>query len=148
MKLPHRRQPLKASASDRAIDTHDRRRTVITAEGLRLPFLLASRAARAGALAMDLVLIVLLMAGTTVLLVWLAHAIKVDLTRIGQKGGNGPGLTFEVLAVFSATPISCFSNWARAARLRASGWQACASRRGHPTVRAAGSPPRRSSRAT
>ena len=100
MKLPHRRQPLKASASDRAIDTHDRRRTVITAEGLRLPFLLASRAARAGALAMDLVLIVLLMAGTTVLLVWLAHAIKVDLTRIGQKGGNGPGLTFEVLAVF------------------------------------------------
>ncbi|WP_295638005.1 RDD family protein [Novosphingobium sp.] len=100
MKAPRRRQALKAFASDRAIDTHDRRRTVITAEGLRLPFLLASRAARAGALAMDLVLIVLLMAGTTVLLVWLAHAVSVDLTRIGRKGSNGPGLTFEVLAVF------------------------------------------------
>ena len=100
MKMSRRSQTLKAPASDRAIDTHDRRRTVITAEGLRLPFLLASRAARAGALAMDLVLIVLLMAGTTVLLVWLAHAISVDLTRIGRKGSNGPGLTFEVLAVF------------------------------------------------
>ena len=88
-----------ASASDRAIDTHNRRRTVITAEGLRLPFMLGSRAARAGALMMDLVLIVLLMAGTTVLLVWLAYAVRVDLTRIGQLR-NGLGVTFQVIAVF------------------------------------------------
>ena len=97
---PRRGYAVNASASDRAIDTHDRRRTVITAEGLRLPFLLASRAARAGALAMDLVLIVLLMAGTTALLFWLAYAVSVDLNGIGLRGKNGPGLTFEVLAVF------------------------------------------------
>jgi uncharacterized RDD family membrane protein YckC len=100
MKIPRRRQALKAAESDRAIDSHSRRRTLITAEGLRLPFLLGSRAARAGALALDMVFIMMLMVGTTVLLVWLARAISVDLTRIGQKGSNGPGATFEVLAVF------------------------------------------------
>ena len=99
MKAPKRGQTLKAPASDRAIDTHDRRRTVITAEGLRLPFLLASRAARAGALALDLVFIGLLMISTTALLVWLASAVRIDLTRIGQRGSNGPGATFEVLTV-------------------------------------------------
>ena len=107
MKAPWRGYAMKASASDRAIDTRDRRRTIITAEGLRLPFLLGSRAARAGALLIDLVLIVTLMAGTTALLVWLAHAINVDILQVGQNrsggaggsGSKGSGVAFQAIAV-------------------------------------------------
>lgn len=78
-----------AAASDRAIDTAHRRRTVITAEGLRLPFRLASRAARAGALALDLLFVMLLMLGLTSALLWLAHAARFDLDKIGHHGSAG-----------------------------------------------------------
>lgn len=95
---PRRGYAVNTSASDRAIDSHDRRRTIITAEGLRLPFLLASRAARGGALLIDLVLILSLMAGTTVLLVWLAHAVNIDMLRLGAQA-KGSNAAFQVIAV-------------------------------------------------
>lgn len=88
---------MNAAASDRAIDGAHRRRTVITAEGLRLPFRLASRSARGGALALDLFFIMLLMIGTTTALVMLARGVSIDLDKIGRKGGVGDALVQAIV---------------------------------------------------
>lgn len=50
----------------------DRRRTVLTPEGIPLAFTLASRSARAGALLIDLVLIGVVMLATSLVLFWMA----------------------------------------------------------------------------
>ncbi|KUR72406.1 hypothetical protein AQZ52_03860 [Novosphingobium fuchskuhlense] len=55
-----------------------RQRTVITPEGVALPFVLATRTARAAALVIDLGLIVTVMIVTTLTLIWLGRGIGLE----------------------------------------------------------------------
>lgn len=62
-----------------------RRRVVISPEGVPIPFVLASRGARAAALFLDLAMILGAMIGMTVLLAYVADSAGIDLNR-----GNSP----------------------------------------------------------
>jgi uncharacterized RDD family membrane protein YckC len=62
-----------------------RRRVVITAEGVALPFTLAARGARAAALLLDLLMIGGSMIGTTLLLLWIAGGVGVDFEKSQDK---------------------------------------------------------------
>jgi uncharacterized RDD family membrane protein YckC len=62
-----------------------RRRMVVTPEGVPLPFLLASRGARAGALFIDFAMILAAMIGLTLILLKIAEAAGINL-----EGGKGP----------------------------------------------------------
>lgn len=83
-----------------------RRRVVITPEGVPLPFLLASRGARAGALMIDLALIVGAMIGLTLILFKIAEGAGINL-----DGGKGPAAhAVQALGVFWIIALFLFRN--------------------------------------
>lgn len=59
-----------------------RSRTVITPEGVALPFVLAARGARAAALFLDLAMIVTAMVVTTLTLIWIAGGLGIKMADI------------------------------------------------------------------
>jgi len=73
-------------------DADRRRRTVLTPEGVPLPFVIGSRGARALALMIDLVLIVGAMIGLTVIFYRMARAAGVD------NAGDNPAIQALVVA--------------------------------------------------
>ncbi|RXZ64397.1 RDD family protein [Pelagerythrobacter rhizovicinus] len=72
-----------------------RRRDVVTPEGIALPFTVASRSARAGALLIDLTLIFVTSVVVTLALIWIAGG----LFRTGGVAGDTSG-AIEFIAVF------------------------------------------------
>ncbi|KPF90390.1 hypothetical protein IP81_15215 [Novosphingobium sp. AAP83] len=100
---PKRRQPVTGTPLD-----YDgkRRRIVTTPEGVSLPFLLASRGARAGALMIDLTMIVGAMIGMTLILFKIAEA-----TGINLEDGKGPAArAVQALAVIWIIALFLFRN--------------------------------------
>jgi uncharacterized RDD family membrane protein YckC len=71
---------------------HKRRRTVVTPEGLALPFVIASRGTRLGAFVLDYLILSLSVTGITLLFVWIAGG----LGAVEQKETSGAG---EFLAI-------------------------------------------------
>ncbi|ANY19700.1 RDD family protein [Tsuneonella dongtanensis] len=65
-----------------------RRRTVVTPEGIALPFVLATRGARAGALFIDYLILLLGTIAVTTLFAWVAGGLQ-GLDDGGRKGGAG-----------------------------------------------------------
>ena len=72
----------------------DRERVMVTPEGIALPFTLASRGTRAGALLLDLIFIMLLIVGTTVALIFLAGGTIGALARGDDPSPVGHALQF------------------------------------------------------
>ncbi|MXO74982.1 RDD family protein [Altererythrobacter aerius] len=66
---------------------HKRRRTVFTAEGLALTFVLASRGARFGAFVLDYIFLMVSAIAVTLLFVWLAGGVG----ALDGPGGSGAG---------------------------------------------------------
>ena len=73
---------------------HDRTRTMVTPEGIALPLTLASRGSRFGALTLDLLIIGLLMFGTTIGLILLAGGAARLTGEIANRGGAAHALEF------------------------------------------------------
>lgn len=85
----------------------DRRRVMVTPEGLALPLTLATRSARLAALMLDLVGIGMAMLVTTLLLVWLAGGIaNLDQARTGGAAGRA----LELLMVIWLAAMFLFRN--------------------------------------
>lgn len=78
LKLPFRRTNTERASSFRAGEDK-RRRMVISPEGVPIPFVLASRGARAAALFLDLLMIVTAMVGSTLILIWTAAGVGIDV---------------------------------------------------------------------
>ncbi len=80
--LPFRRNK-EVRSHRRTILDHEarRRRVIVTPEGVPLPFLLASRGARAAALFIDLALIVCAIVGLTLVLVTISEKVGINLDR-------------------------------------------------------------------
>lgn len=90
--IPHRVAP----------EADKRRRVVITAEGVALPFTIASRGSRAGALLLDLMLIGGSMVGTTMVLIWIAGGVGVSFEKVQDKTPLGHVLQALVIVWFIA----------------------------------------------
>ena len=67
--------------------TDKRRRTIVTPEGIALPVTIATRSARAGALLLDLIIIVLLILVTTIALAYLALGVLPNPEAIKANSG-------------------------------------------------------------
>ncbi|OYZ31135.1 MAG: hypothetical protein B7Y31_12485, partial [Novosphingobium sp. 16-62-11] len=78
LKLPFRRQSADRTQPFRA-DEDKRRRMVISPEGVPIPFVLASRGARAAALFLDLLMITSAMVGSTLFLIWVAAGVGIEV---------------------------------------------------------------------
>lgn len=77
----------------------DRRRMMITPEGIALPIVLASRGARFGALALDLMLIGVLMIVTTIALAYIASGLfNANLNKVDRS----PALQFLLIVWIAA----------------------------------------------
>ncbi|MBA4355764.1 MAG: RDD family protein [Novosphingobium sp.] len=101
--LPFRRKP----ASRTPLDFESsRRRTIITPEGVPLPLLLAARGSRAGALLIDLALIVTTMIGMTLILFKIAESAGIDLDR----GDNPAAHAVQALGVLWIIALFLFRN--------------------------------------
>jgi uncharacterized RDD family membrane protein YckC len=74
-----------------------RDRTVITPEGVALPFVLASRGARATALFLDLVMIVTAMIVTSLTLIWIAGGIGIKMADIEADAPKARALQAVVI---------------------------------------------------
>lgn len=100
--LPFRKQRTARTALD-----HDarRRRTVITPEGVPLPFLLASSGARAAALFLDLAMIVGAMIGMTLVLMKVAEGVGLDM-----EGKNPAAHAMQALGVLWIVALFLFRN--------------------------------------
>lgn len=72
-----------------------RRRDVVTPEGIALPFTVASRSARAGALLLDLTLMFVTGIAVTLTLIWIAGGL---FEAVGGPGGTSGAIEF--IAVF------------------------------------------------
>jgi uncharacterized RDD family membrane protein YckC len=83
-------------------DEERRARIVITPEGVRLPFILASRGARAAALLIDLFLIGFTMAATTLLLLWIAGGVGIGANDLNANNAQGGALQVLVVIWFIA----------------------------------------------
>lgn len=85
-----------------------RNRTVITPEGVALPFVLASRGSRAAALIIDLILIGTAMTVTTLTLIWIAGGIGI---RMDELDANGPkARALQALAIVWIIAMFLFRN--------------------------------------
>ena len=82
--------------------TADRTRRMVTPEGIVLPLTLASRGARFGALTIDLILVSVLMAITTVGLIYLAGGVLHLDGANAPKGAAGRALEFLVIVWIGA----------------------------------------------
>lgn len=67
-------------------DAERRKRWLTTPEGVALPFVLASRGARAAALAIDLFLVGAAMVATTLALLWMAQGLGLNASTNGPAG--------------------------------------------------------------
>ncbi len=77
----------------------DRRRAMVTPEGIALPIVLASRGARFGALALDLMLIGTLMIATTIALIYIASGLfDANLDKVDRS----PALQFVLIVWIAA----------------------------------------------
>ncbi len=85
-----------------------RNRTVITPEGVALPFVLATRAARAAALMLDLTLITVAMVVTTLTLMWLAKGVGVAFEDL--DGGSPKSRAVQALIVVWIIAMFLFRN--------------------------------------
>ena len=85
-----------------------RERTILTAEGLRLPLTLASRGVRAAALMIDLFLLWLAILALTLLLIWIASGIglnKLTAANAGVKGLIETLVVIYIVGVFLAPHV-------------------------------------------
>lgn len=82
------RRTAQAQATPRGLPDQRSLRTVITPEGVPLPFTLASRGARAAALFLDLMMIVGAIVGATVILVKLAGIVGIDVEDSASPAGH------------------------------------------------------------
>lgn len=106
MALPWFRRRTKVSGIPLDFDSK-RRRMVTTSEGVPLPFLLASRGARAGALMIDLMMIVGAMIGLTVILYQITNAAGINL----DEGGKEPAArAVQALGVLWIIALFLFRN--------------------------------------
>ena len=89
----------------RRIDGADRARIIVTPEGIALPLTLASRGARFGALAIDLLLI-----GTFMVLITIA-LVSAGLASFGTRDAEGTaGLALELIGVLWIAAMFLFRN--------------------------------------
>ncbi|PEQ11605.1 hypothetical protein B2G71_15885 [Novosphingobium sp. PC22D] len=77
---------------------HARARVLVTPEGVSLPFVIASRSSRAGALILDLVIILVLMVATTVALVSIAGGTAAIARSVTESGGAAQVFEFLIVA--------------------------------------------------
>ena len=89
-------------------DEERRARIVITPEGVRLPFVLASRGARAAALLIDLFLIGFTMTVTTLLLLWIAGGVGIGTRDLNADNARGGAL--QVLVVIWLIAMFLYRN--------------------------------------
>jgi len=87
---------------------NDRKRLMVTPEGIALPVVIASRGARAGALMLDLMFITLLMIVTTLTLVAIAGGTAGLMAKI--EGNSAVGQAFEFLQVLWIIAMFLFRN--------------------------------------
>lgn len=87
-KLPWRRKDSTSPASRVKAHEERRQRIVITPEGVPIPFTLASRGARAGALFLDLAMIVGAMIGATLILSRIAQGAGINLNDSNSPAGR------------------------------------------------------------
>ncbi|MBX9884784.1 MAG: RDD family protein [Novosphingobium sp.] len=85
-----------------------RSRTVITPEGVALPFVLAARGARAAALLLDLAMIVTAMVVTTLTLIWIAGGLGIKMEDIEADAPKARAL--QVLAIVWIIAMFLFRN--------------------------------------
>ncbi len=78
---------------------NDRRRVMITPEGIALPIVVGSRGSRLGALLIDLLFIVVLMISTTLLLAYLGSGVGDLRSEALAKGDKGIARASEFLVV-------------------------------------------------
>lgn len=86
-----------------------RRRTIVTPEGIALPLLLGSRSARAGALMIDLILIVVLIFATTLVLVYLAWGMLPSAAELDAESG-AVARSLQFLYILWVAAIFLFRN--------------------------------------
>ena len=84
-----------AQAASHLAQRAKRRREVVTPEGIALPFTVASRSARAGALILDLVLMTVVGIGVTLLLIWIGGGLFDGAGENDEMSGAA-----EFIAVF------------------------------------------------
>ncbi|MBF9151669.1 RDD family protein [Novosphingobium jiangmenense] len=87
LRLPFRRKDKSSPRSPQALQDR-RRRLVTTPEGVPLPFVLASRGARAAALFLDLAMIVGAMIGTTLLIAYAANGVGINFNNDDSPAGR------------------------------------------------------------
>lgn len=78
-------------------EPNNRNRTVITPEGVALPFVLATRGARAAALLLDLAMIGAAMIATSLILVWIAGGIGIN--QGDMAGGSAKARALQALVI-------------------------------------------------
>lgn len=84
-----------------------RGRVIVTAEGLTLPVVLASRGTRLAALMLDLVLLYLAIIGVTMLFAYIAHGVGLDRARNGSTTDAviGTLVVIWIIAIFLARSV-------------------------------------------
>ena len=93
---------MSAAAIPARIARDDRRRTMITPEGIALPLTLASRGARAGALFLDLMFVGIAIVATTLMLVAIAGGTAAFVSQAGPGGAGGRAFEFLIVVWFAA----------------------------------------------
>jgi uncharacterized RDD family membrane protein YckC len=93
-----------SAATIRSRDDNKRARTLITPEGIALPITIASRGSRAGALVLDVMIIVFTLIAFVLLLVWIAEGLLTD-TPLDPNGA--PSGAQEFLLILLALVIFC-----------------------------------------
>ncbi|MGV3510429.1 MAG: RDD family protein [Novosphingobium sp.] len=83
-----------------------RRRMVVTPEGVPLPFVLASRGARAGALFLDLAMIVGAMIGATMIIAYVANSVGIAFNHDSSPAGRA----VQALSVLWIIALFLFRN--------------------------------------
>jgi uncharacterized RDD family membrane protein YckC len=93
----------RAGNSPYQVANEKRRRTVVTPEGIALPFVVGARSARAGALIMDFLIISATILVVTLSLVWMFGGLVRDMQDSDSLGGAGEFLIIcYVLFIFLA----------------------------------------------
>ncbi|WP_298285039.1 RDD family protein [Novosphingobium sp.] len=105
LKLPSRRQSADRTQPFRA-DEDKRRRMVISPEGVPIPFVLASRGARAAALFLDLLMITSAMVGSTLFLIWVAAGVGIEV----ESGESPAHRAIQALIIIWIVVMFLFRN--------------------------------------
>lgn len=100
---------MSAEALNRQSANAARRRTIVTPEGIALPLLLGSRSARAGALMIDLILIVVLVFATTLIVVFLAWGMLPSAAELDAEAG-AVARSLQFLYILWVAAIFLFRN--------------------------------------